>query len=294
MEKSAAAEKAEVHIKEKKKVIKIALGGNPNCGKTTLFNQLTGSNQYVGNWPGVTVEKKEGKARYKDREIVVTDLPGVYSLSPYTPEEIVTRRTLLHDDPDVIIDIVDATNLERNLYLTTQIQEIECPMVIALNMIDLLEKQGDKIDCKILSEKFGVPVVPISASKNTGIKELMDTAVKLADSDEHPPVQHIYSAKVERVITDIQEALYFADGKPHRRFTAVKIFEGDKETWGNYKFDKKHLEHIEFHINEIETTQYIDREMIIADQRYKYICAACAKAVTKGHPVGYLTLSDKV
>ncbi|HHZ05504.1 MAG TPA: ferrous iron transport protein B [Clostridiales bacterium] len=283
----------DIHKSTEKKTIKIALGGNPNCGKTTLFNQLTGSNQYVGNWPGVTVEKKEGKARFQGREIIVSDLPGIYSLSPYTPEEIVTRHTLLHDNPDIIIDIVDATNLERNLYLTTQIQEIQRPVIIALNMIDLLEKRGDTIDCKVLEKRFGVPVVPISASKNTGIDTLMAKAIAIAEGGQQQPVQRLYSKKVERVIADIQEALFEVDGKEHLRFTAVKLFEGDSVTWENYKFNKQQQDHIEFHINEIETTQYIDREMIIADERYKFICATCERAVTKGHPQGYETMSDK-
>ena len=165
---------------DKNKMINVVLAGNPNCGKTTLFNQLTGSKQYVGNWPGVTVEKKSGKVRNSlGRDIEVVDLPGIYSLSPYTPEEIVTRNCLLNDDPDVIIDIIDATNLERNLYLTTQLAELARPIVIALNMCDLLEKNGDKIDIPYLEKQLGIPIVPISASKNTGIDKLVEKVVQL-------------------------------------------------------------------------------------------------------------------
>ena len=160
-----------------KKTIKFALAGNPNCGKTTLFNKLTGSKQYVGNWPGVTVEKKEGRAKFYGKNISILDLPGIYSLSPYSPEEVVTRNCIIDEDLQLIINIVDATNIERNLYLTTQIAELGKPMVIALNMIDLLEKRGDRIDYKRLERKLGIPVVPISAGKGTGIDELMKLAI---------------------------------------------------------------------------------------------------------------------
>lgn len=274
----------------------MALAGNPNCGKTTLFNELTGSSQYVGNWPGVTVEKKEGKVRFPGRDISVIDLPGIYSLSPYTPEEIVTRNCLLKDDPDVIIDIVDATNIERNLYLTTQIAELGKPVVIALNMVDVLEKEGDRIDYALLSHELGLPVVPISASKGRGVGELVEKAVELAGRYDFVPVKNTYSRRVDAVLRDIEEALEEVEqSRPeHRRWTAVKLFEGDKVTWKQYQFTKQQRDHIEFHINEIETTKYIDREMIIADERYKYICAACEKAVHKKHPQGFVTLSDKI
>lgn len=283
-------------VKEEKKTIKMALAGNPNCGKTTLFNELTGSSQYVGNWPGVTVEKKEGKVKFSGRDISVIDLPGIYSLSPYTPEEIVTRNCLLKDDPDVIIDIVDATNIERNLYLTTQIAELGKPVVIALNMVDVLEKEGDKIDYALLSHELGLPVVPISASKGRGVDELVEKAVELAGRYDFVPVKNTYSRRVDAVLRDIEEALEEVEqSKPeHRRWTAVKLFEGDKVTWKQYRFTKQQRDHIEFHINEIETTKYIDREMIIADERYKYICAACEKAVHRKHPQGFVTLSDKI
>lgn len=278
-------------------VIKIALAGNPNCGKTTLFNQLTGSNQYVGNWPGVTVEKKEGKIKNKlGLEMSIIDLPGIYSLSPYSPEEIVTRNCLLHDNPQVIIDIVDATNIERNLYLTTQIAELGRPMVIALNMIDMLEKNGDTIDEKLLEKELGIPVVPISASKNIGIEALIEKTVELAKASKYVPVKNIYSKAVNNVLLDIEDALEeVKQSKYHRkRWTAVKLFEGDSVTWKHYDFTKEQREHIISHIEEVNSSKNIDREMIIADERYKYICAITSRAVHKNHDPCKLTVSDKI
>lgn len=278
-------------------VIKIALAGNPNCGKTTLFNQLTGSNQYVGNWPGVTVEKKEGKIKNKfGLEMSIIDLPGIYSLSPYSPEEIVTRNCLLHDNPQVIIDIVDATNIERNLYLTTQIAELGRPMVIALNMIDMLEKNGDTIDEKLLEKELGIPVVPISASKNIGIEALIEKTLELAKASKYVPVKNIYSKAVNNVLLDIEDALEeVKQSKYHRkRWTAVKLFEGDSVTWNHYDFTKEQREHIISHIEEINSSKNIDREMIIADERYKYICAITSRAVHKNHDPCKLTVSDKI
>ena len=278
-------------------VIKIALAGNPNCGKTTLFNQLTGSNQYVGNWPGVTVEKKEGKIKNKfGLEMSIIDLPGIYSLSPYSPEEIVTRNCLLHDNPQVIIDIVDATNIERNLYLTTQIAELGRPMVIALNMIDMLEKNGDTIDEKLLEKELGIPVVPISASKNIGIEALIEKTLELAKASKYVPVKNIYSKAVNNVLLDIEDALEeVKQSKYHRkRWTAVKLFEGDSVTWNHYDFTKGQREHIISHIEEVNSSKNIDREMIIADERYKYICAITSRAVHKNHDPCKLTVSDKI
>lgn len=278
-------------------VIKIALAGNPNCGKTTLFNQLTGSNQYVGNWPGVTVEKKEGKIKNKfGLEMSIIDLPGIYSLSPYSPEEIVTRNCLLHDNPQVIIDIVDATNIERNLYLTTQIAELGRPMVIALNMIDMLEKNGDTIDEKLLEKELGIPVVPISASKNIGIEALIEKTLELAKASKYVPVKNIYSKAVNNVLLDIEDALEeVKQSKYHRkRWTAVKLFEGDSVTWNHYDFTKEQREHIISHIEEVNSSKNIDREMIIADERYKYIYAITSRAVHKNHDPCKLTVSDKI
>lgn len=282
---------------DKIKTINVVLAGNPNCGKTTLFNQLTGSKQYVGNWPGVTVEKKSGKVRnLLGRDIEVVDLPGIYSLSPYTPEEIVTRNCLLNDDPDVIIDIIDATNLERNLYLTTQLAELARPIVIALNMCDLLEKNGDKIDIPFLEKQLGIPIIPISASKNTGIDKLVEKVVQLYDNGKYVPVKNIYSYEVDRILREIEDAL--EDIKQHsyhrKRWTAVKLFEGDKVTWNHYNFTDKQKAHINLHVDEIHTSKNVDREMIIADERYKYICAITQKAVTRKRPADYLSVSDKI
>ena len=291
------ANEERVTAEKPEKVIKIALAGNPNCGKTTLFNQLTGSNQYVGNWPGVTVEKKEGKIKNKlGLEMSIIDLPGIYSLSPYSPEEIVTRNCLLHDNPQVIIDIVDATNIERNLYLTTQIAELGRPMVIALNMIDMLEKNGDSIDSKLLEKELGIPVVPISASKNIGIDDLIEKTVELAKASKYVPVKNIYSKSVNNVLLDIEDALEeVKQSKYHRkRWTAVKLFEGDSVTWNHYDFTKEQKEHIISHIEEVNSTKNIDREMIIADERYKYICAITSRAVHKNHDPCKLTVSDKI
>lgn len=282
---------------EKKKTINVVLAGNPNCGKTTLFNQLTGSKQYVGNWPGVTVEKKSGKVRNTmGRDIEVVDLPGIYSLSPYTPEEIVTRNCLLNDDPDVIIDIIDATNLERNLYLTTQLAELARPIVIALNMYDILEKNGDKIDISMLEKQFGIPIVPISASKNMGIDKLIEKVAQLYDNGKYVAVKNIYSYEVDRILREIEDAL--EDIKHHsyhrKRWTAVKLFEGDTVTWNHYSFTQEQKDHILLHIDEIHTTKNVDREMIVADERYKYICSITQKAVTHKRPADYITVSDKI
>ena len=279
------------------KPLKLVLAGNPNCGKTTLFNQLTGSKQYVGNWPGVTVEKKEGKVKNnRGIDVTITDLPGIYSLSPYTPEEIVTRNCLLNDDPDVIIDIVDATNMERNLYLTTQLAELGRPIVIALNMIDILEKRGDKIDIDFLQKSLGIPVVGISASKNIGIDKLVDKVFEVASKGKYVEVKNIYSPETDRVLRDIEDALEAVKQSPYhrKRWTAVKLFEGDRVTWAHYNFTDVQKKHIDFHINEVKLAKNIDREMIIADERYKYICSITQKAVKRSKPVGYITFSDKI
>lgn len=282
---------------DKNKTISVVLAGNPNCGKTTLFNQLTGSKQYVGNWPGVTVEKKSGKVRNSlGRDIEVVDLPGIYSLSPYTPEEIVTRNCLLNDDPDVIIDIIDATNLERNLYLTTQLAELARPVVIALNMCDVIEKNGDKIDIPFLEKQLGIPIIPISASKNVGIDRLVEKVVQLYDRGKYVPVKNIYSYGVDRTLREIEEALEgIKQHSYHRkRWTAVKLFEGDKVTWEHYNFTDEQKAHINLHIDEVHTSKNVDREMIIADERYKYICSITQKAVTRKRPADYLSISDKI
>ncbi len=278
------------------RTLHFALAGNPNCGKTTLFNQLTGSSQYVGNWPGVTVEKKEGRVKNSTRPVSVLDLPGIYSLSPYSPEEIVTRNCLIEEHLELIIDIVDATNIERNLYLTTQLAELGCPMIIALNMIDLLEKRGDKIDCQQLEKELGIPVVPISASRGIGLDELMQRAVAYAERTKKAEVRNIYSPDVDMVLQQIETQLEQVQGKQdvNGRWTAVKVFEGDSLTQKSLALKPEQEQKIERLKQQIKTTRYVDREMIIADQRYRYICAVCAKVVQKGHAQGFVTLSDKI
>lgn len=270
--------------------IKIALAGNPNCGKTTLFNQLTGSSQYVGNWAGVTVEKKQGRVNSDKYKITAVDLPGIYSLSPYTPEEIVSRDCLLNEEIDVIVNIVDATNIERNLYLTTQLLELDKPLVIALNMMDILKKNGETIDIKILESGFGVPIVPISASKNEGINFLIETAYKIALLKSVAP-KDIYSSDISNVLLKIEKILKNSHETKNLRFKSVKLFEGDN--LAENSVSKNLLNKINDYKNEIPITEYFDREMIIADQRYKYICRICKKAVHKKYSKPE-TISDKI
>lgn len=278
-----------------KTTFRVALAGNPNCGKTTLFNQLTGSSQTVGNWPGVTVEKKEGKVRYQTYSITVADLPGIYSLSPYSPEEVVSRNYILNERPDAIIDIVDAANLERNLYLTTQLAELGIPVVAALNMVDVIEKRGDKIDYALLEKRLGVPVVPISASKGIGINKLLERTLAAAKAPVSgtPPV---YSAEVEQVLGSMETMLSRAvpPVKEYRRWTAVKLFEDDKITRKQLRFEPADEKKLEILKQKIPTSRYVDREMMIADQRYRTICSVCRQAVKKGIPDGQYSVSDKI
>lgn len=285
-----------------KKTFRIALAGNPNCGKTTLFNKLTGSSQYVGNWPGVTVEKKEGSVKYRDFELKLVDLPGIYSLSPYSPEEIVTRNFLIDEDPDLIIDIVDATNIERNLYLTTQIMELGVPMVVALNMMDVVEKNGDKIDIKKLEEQFHIKFIPISANKGIGTDVLLAQAAELSASGNHgKAIPHIYSGALERVLGQIEEALSgtyppgpHSHSKEHLRWTAVKLFEGDRLTTEQLKLANSAEQNVRHIRGSIDPGPNMDQEMMIADQRYKFICSVCETAIQRAQPRGVLTLSDKI
>ncbi len=271
--------------------IRIALAGNPNCGKTTLFNALTGSNQYVGNWPGVTVEKKEGKLK-KDEEIIVTDLPGIYSLSPYTPEEVVARDYLIRERPDAILNVVDGTNLERNLYLTTQLTEIGIPVVIAINMMDVVRRNGDIIDFKILSKKMGCKVIEVSAIKNEGIEEAIDVAIEAAKEGTHVPY-HVFSGAVEHALAHIEEVTVHDLPEEQQRWYAIKIFERDERVLKKLDIPKDTLDHIEKDIQAAERELDDDAEGIIANERYVYIgtvCDLCYRKKNKGN----LTVSDRI
>ncbi|WP_191015253.1 ferrous iron transport protein B [Treponema zioleckii] len=271
--------------------IRIALAGNPNAGKTTLFNALTGSNQFVGNWPGVTVEKKEGKLKKHDG-VVVTDLPGIYSLSPYTLEEVVARNYLVGERPDVILNIVDATNLERNLYLTTQLVELGIPVVIALNMMDLVKKSGDKINTEELSRQLGCKIVEISALKGTGVMEAAEEAIKAAGEIKTVP-QHTFSGPVEHAIAHIEEAVVHSLPDEQQRWYAIKVFERDDKVLESLKLDKASLEHIETDIKSAEKELDDDAESIITNERYVYI-AGILKSSYKKHDSGILSQSDKI
>ena len=315
-----------------------ALAGNPNCGKTTLFNELTGSNQYVGNWPGVTVEKKEGGLKSHGQDVTVVDLPGIYSLSPYSAEEMVTRNFVIQENPDVIVDVVDATNIERNLYLTLQLAELGRPMVIALNMMDMLKSRGMEIDVQKLEHRLGIPVVPVAASRGRGIKELVErahhdgverAAVPLAPFDEqrlasrisekygmNPYISHqlherrehhgaeyrstyvideIYSGRVLeaiRRIEDIIEPTCMRKGMA-LRWSAVKLIDDDTPTIEALELSDGEAHLIDEIVRSLES-QYGERDMIIADQKYRFICKVCEECVTHLKGPGELTLSDKV
>ena len=271
--------------------IKIALAGNPNCGKTTLFNALTGSNQYVGNWPGVTVEKKEGKLK-KHSDVTITDLPGIYSLSPYTIEEIVARDYLINEKPDAVLNIIDGTNLERNLYLTTQIVELGIPVVVAVNMMDVVKKNGDKINIQELSRQLACPVFEISALKGTGIKEVANAAVEAASREPSEP-QHKFSGVVEHALAHIEEATLHTMPKNQQRWYAIKIFEGDDKVLEQIKIDPATLEHIKNDIADAEKELDDDAESIITNERYIYI-ASIIKSVYTKKSKGKLSASDKI
>ncbi len=271
--------------------IKIALAGNPNCGKTTLFNALTGSNQYVGNWAGVTVEKKEGKLK-KDNEVTLTDLPGIYSLSPYTLEEVVARDYLIEEYPDAILNIVDGTNLERNLYLTTQLMELGIPVVIAINMMDIVRKNGDKIDIAQLSQKLGCPVVEISALKLTGIDEATDIAIETAKKGKVVP-RHYFSGDVEHAIAHIEEAAVHHLPEEQQKWYAVKIFERDQKVLEQLGLSKTTLQHIEADIKKVEKMFDDDAESIIINERYNYVERLLKNCYRKKHP-DRLSTSDKI
>ncbi|MGN0569879.1 MAG: ferrous iron transport protein B [Candidatus Fimenecus sp.] len=285
-----------------------ALAGNPNCGKTTLFNAVTGSNQYVGNWPGVTVEKKEGKITHDNMNAYIVDLPGIYSLSPYSSEEIVTRNYIIDEKPDLIINIVDATNIERNLYLSLQLAELGIPMVIALNMIDMIEKNGDSIDTAKLSSLLGIKVIPISAGKGTGIHKLLHAAMHEAvHGDEKASGKHIdkhlnmcappdiYTGRVKEAVLRIESIINdnCSSKDLPLRWSAVKLIEGDEPTLTSLDLTDTQLNCIEAIVSELET-ENIDREMVIADQKYKFICSVTQRTVTRRHEAGHMTFSDKI
>lgn len=269
----------------------IALAGNPNSGKTTLFNALTGSNQFVGNWPGVTVEKKEGKLK-KHSDVTVTDLPGIYSLSPYTLEEVVARNYLIDEHPDAILNIVDGTNLERNLYLTTQLTELGIPVVVAVNMMDIVRKNDDKIDIKELSEKLGCKVVEISALKGTGITEAANAAIEAANNTKTVP-QHTFSGVVEHALAHIEEACVHDMPEEQQRWYAIKIFERDEKVISKLNIDEKTLAHIEGDIKAAEKELDDDSESIITNERYVYIATVIKSCYTKKNR-GKLSTSDKI
>lgn len=273
--------------------IKIALAGNPNSGKTTLFNILTGSNQYVGNWPGVTVEKKEGKLKGSD-DVVIQDLPGIYSLSPYSPEEVVTRRYLVGEHPDAILNIVDGTNIERNLYLTTQLIELGHPVVVAVNMIDLVRKNGDTIDLDKLSRALGCKCVEISALKGLGCQEAAQKAVELARNHTHADMPHVFNGSVEHALAHIEESIEGKVDKNYLRWYAIKLFERDERVRQELNLDETLLCHLEKHIADCELEMDDDAESIIADQRYTYIGYVIEKAVNRKASKHAMKLSDKI
>ena len=271
--------------------MKIALAGNPNSGKTTLFNALTGSNQYVGNWPGVTVEKKEGKLK-KYEGVTITDLPGIYSLSPYTLEEVVARNYLIDERPDAILNIVDGTNLERNLYLTTQLVELGIPVVVAVNMMDLTEKNGDKIDLKALEEQMGVKFVNISALKGTNIDKAAEEVVKSANGSRPVP-QHTFSGPVEHALAHIEEATVHSLPEEQQRWYAIKIFERDEKVLENLNLSEDVKKHIENDIANVEKEMDDDAEAIITNERYIYI-GNLLKGIYKRSAVNNQTISDRI
>ncbi len=273
--------------------ITIALAGNPNCGKTTLFNALTGSNQYVGNWPGVTVEKKEGKLK-NHKDVVIQDLPGIYSLSPYTLEEVVARNYLVNDKPDAILNIVDGTNIERNLYLTTQLIELGRPVVVAVNMIDLVRKNGDKIDLAKLGEALGCTVVEMSALKGEGGQAAAEKAVQAAQAKKAGELPHVFTGSVEHAIAHIEESIAGRVDPGYLRWYAIKIFERDEKVLETLKLEPELAAHLESHISDCEKEMDDDAESIITNQRYAYINGVVSKSVKKQAAKGSLTASDRI
>ena len=273
--------------------IKIALAGNPNCGKTTLFNSLTGSNQYVGNWPGVTVEKKEGHLKGRP-DVIIQDLPGIYSLSPYSPEEVVTRTYLVNEHPDAILNIVDGTNIERNLYLTTQLIELGYPVVVAVNMMDLVRKNGDEIDIQKLGRALGCEVMEISALKNEGGEAVAARAAELAIARRRVDLPHVFNGSVEHALAHIEESIEGLVEPEYLRWYAIKLFERDHVVAGELNLEPELCRHLEAHIADCEREMDDDAEAIIADQRYNYIEQVVSRSVKKKLKRHGLTLSDKI
>ena len=272
--------------------LKIALAGNPNCGKTTLFNALTGSTQYVGNWPGVTVEKKEGKL-IGNKDVIIQDLPGIYSLSPYSLEEVVARNYLVNEKPDAILNIVDGTNIERNLYLTTQILEIGIPTVVAINMMDIVEKNGDKIDIEKLSKELGCKVVTMSALTEKGVFEAANICIE-ASKEKVKECPHVFSGSVEHALAHIEESIQKQVSENNIRWFAIKIFERDEKAYEGLNISKEELSHLEEHIKDCEEEMDDDAESVITNQRYEYIQDLVSKAVIKKKGGDGLTSSDKI
>ena len=273
--------------------IKIALAGNPNCGKTTLFNSLTGSSQYVGNWPGVTVEKKEGHLK-GHKDVIIQDLPGIYSLSPYTLEEVVARNYLVRQKPDAILNIVDGTNIERNLYLTTQLIELGLPVVVAINMIDLVRKNGDRIDLQKLGAELGCEVVEISALKGEGGVAAAEKAIALAQTQKAGELPHVFTGSVEHAIAHIEESISDKVDAQYLRWYAIKVFERDEKIQEDLQLDASLASHLEAHIADCEAELDDDAESIITNQRYEYIGGIVKKAVKKKKSKDGLTTSDKI
>nr|WP_325217622.1 ferrous iron transport protein B [uncultured Oscillibacter sp.] len=273
--------------------IKIALAGNPNCGKTTLFNQLTGSNQYVGNWPGVTVEKKEGRLK-GHKDVVIQDLPGIYSLSPYTLEEVVSRSYLVNEKPDAILNIVDGTNIERNLYLTTQLIELGLPVVVAVNMIDLVRKNGDQIDLAKLGQALGCEVVEMSALKGEGGLEAAQRTVSAAQAGRNGELPHVFTGSVEHALAHIEESIQGRVAEGYLRWYAIKLFERDEKVLEELALDAGLVSHLEEHIADCERELDDDAESIITNQRYAYISGVVGRAVKKKAAKHSLSVSDKI
>ena len=275
------------------RTLRLALAGNPNCGKTTLFNALTGSNQYVGNWPGVTVEKKDGRLKgYRD--VVVQDLPGIYSLSPYSLEEVVAREYLVEEKPDAILNIVDGTNIERNLYLTTQLVSLGIPVVVAVNMIDVVRKNGDRIDLRKLAQELGCKVVEISALKGEGIREAADAAVEAARAHKPGEAPHVFTGSVEHALAHIEESIEKLVPKAQIRWYAIKVFERDEKVLAKLALDADTLAHMDEHVKDCEKELDDDAESIITNQRYAYVKHVTDLAVVKKPRKGNLSLSDRV